>query len=70
MLEPEGGTRFMWRWYQLGLWGAVILVLISGYWATDQRLPFWAPTHIKSLVFYGTAILSVALAYLVLLRPR
>jgi len=45
-----------------GLWMSLLLCLVSGYWAADQKLPFWAPTHIKSLVFYVTSISSVALA--------
>lgn len=46
-----------------GLWASIILCLVSGYWAADQKLPFWAPTHIKSLVFYVSSVASVVLAF-------
>ncbi|MGE0681760.1 MAG: hypothetical protein AB7P69_12790 [Candidatus Binatia bacterium] len=52
----------------LGLWGSLVLCLISGYWAADQKLPFWAPTHIKSLVFYVTSVSSVVLAFILFRR--
>lgn len=51
------------RLLQVGLWLSVLLCLISGYWAADQKLPLWAPTHIKSLVFYVTSVASVVLAF-------
>lgn len=51
-----------------GLGICVVLCLISGYWAADQKLPFWAPTHIKSLVFYVTSVASVVLAFFLFRR--
>ncbi len=51
------------------LWVSVLLCLVSGFWAADQKLPFWAPTHIKSLVFYVTPVASVVLAFCVLRQP-
>lgn len=66
MRLPEDFSLF--RTLQVTLWLSLILCLVSGFWAADQKLPFWAPTHIKSLVFYVTSVSSVMLAFLLFRR--